>query len=343
MEENNFRYRSPANRKVGFELARLMAAVSVAAGHILFSEAWIYEWTENIPWLNIFRFGNLSVLFFFTLSGFVLAPSIVSLRHKPKAWIQWRLIRLLPTYYFCTLIPLGGYLLFSKQKLPNGITGLILTLLGLQGISKTHYLDFPNPPLWSLSVEICCSLFLVYVFTKRFIVMLALNFVFLFLSQLNFELQILLKGLSFFFLGFAIYNLDLTRKIFSIQIRIYFLVIILFLYFGSEYLQNLHSILALLFAQIFLFIVFIAFSRIDFRKSIAVFIQILSARTYSLYASHFPVIYFYSKIFAEDSALATWIKLIFLLFIVTLAAELTYRYCELPSLNYSRNFRKLHA
>jgi len=148
---------------------RGIAALAVLAFH--------YRYTINMQFPGagdrLFGWGAIGVDLFFALSGFVITLSVKRMSTGPKAachFIQRRLLRLLPAYYFLLLLSfaLGGgmSLLHYQDKLDNLISALTFTT-----VSADHgpfYIDDSGlyGIRWTLNYEIwfyllmACSLLL---------------------------------------------------------------------------------------------------------------------------------------------------------------------------------------
>ncbi len=146
-KKNNPRY-------VVLDLSRGIAAIGVMSYHFFFLK------------IDILSGFNIFVDFFFVLSGFVLAPSLLSTNFNNKYFIKKRLLRFWPS-----LIPVFLFTIlkdFSKQhvevirvqsntdslKMPLIYVGsfLLLQIFSVILISV-------NVPLWSLSAEFFVNIF----------------------------------------------------------------------------------------------------------------------------------------------------------------------------------------
>ncbi len=132
---------------------------------------------------RLFGWGAIGVDLFFALSGFVITLSVARMSAGPKAarhFIQRRLLRLLPAYYFLLLLSfaLGGgmSLLHYQDKLDNLISALTFTTVSAD--NGPFYIDDSGlyGIRWTLNYEIwfyllmACSLLL----RHRWIILAAL-------------------------------------------------------------------------------------------------------------------------------------------------------------------------
>lgn len=148
---------------------RGIAALAVLAFH--------YRYTINMQFPGagdrLFGWGAIGVDLFFALSGFVITLSVARMSAGPKAarhFIQRRLLRLLPAYYFLLLLSfaLGGgmSLLHYQDKLDNLISALTFTTVSAD--NGPFYVDDSGlyGIRWTLNYEIwfyllmACSLLL---------------------------------------------------------------------------------------------------------------------------------------------------------------------------------------
>ena len=336
------------SRYLGLDLARFFAALVVALGHLFFTQSLITDWSLSQRGLSPFRFGSLSVAFFFTLSGFVLAPQMELIRHKPLRWIQARLIRLLPLYYFSWLIPLFFFIALAQRNggplFPNGLQSAVWGLFASQSWTG-YYLDLPNPPLWSLSVEVWLSLLLVLLAfaIKNLLVRVFLTLVcFIFASIYIEYLGPVLGSVHYFLLGILISEdrvLSFTKQ----RIAQFILFLSLFPTFYpiyTEVLLNHQSKLNLPCKSIFCCISILLLSNAKIPDSIKAISNYLGQRSYSLYATHFPILVFITQIFPFFGFLSPWVYTLIIVSILLISTEFAYKYIDRPSLEISRRWRK---
>lgn len=98
------------------------------------------------------RFGEQAVYFFMMLSGFVLTNAYCTVGKlvKFKNWLVWRVCRLLPVYYVSLFTAI---LLTPKNLRWSDISHIYI-------VRNDYVYSGPNPPLWSLTVEIILSILL---------------------------------------------------------------------------------------------------------------------------------------------------------------------------------------
>ena len=146
-------------RSAPLDLSRFIAAIIVLLGHFIFIDK-NFSLISKISLLGFFQSGAHAVLFFFTLSGFVLTRKGTNINFS---WLVARLVRLLPVYFVCFVSPVIALAIAAPEELLRyPLTGLFLALLASQALSSEYYLTGPNSPLWSLSVEVWLSIILFF-------------------------------------------------------------------------------------------------------------------------------------------------------------------------------------
>jgi peptidoglycan/LPS O-acetylase OafA/YrhL len=116
-----------------------------------------FHFGGNIPYLNrepwsaLLRAGNISVSYFFTLSGFIMAIAYYSLENKKLDKTRYAIARFARIYpiYLIGLLLMVPLVLYSGN---NGKRALLLNLGLLQAWFPGYAMTF-NSPSWSLSVE----------------------------------------------------------------------------------------------------------------------------------------------------------------------------------------------
>ncbi|WP_414054797.1 acyltransferase family protein [Macrococcus equi] len=149
------------------DVLRGLAALSVIISHTL-AIFYLPGLLLEVSPLYIFWASHEAVIFFFTLSGFVLALSIINKKDSYKHYIIKRLFRIYVPYLVCIVFTFSCYYLFANknnfsslgawieskwQKDPNSID-LINHLLLIPNFDTTHY----NPVIWSLVHELRISI-----------------------------------------------------------------------------------------------------------------------------------------------------------------------------------------
>ena len=130
---------SPINLYI--ELLRGIAAVMVMLCHYA-----VFIQGEERSWLNFFYTG---VDFFFVISGFVFAPTLLSpVRENFKAFAIRRIFRIYPLF----LLAIFVYALLPHKSWDNGI--ILQHALFLHTTISKEIAFYYNPAFWSLPVEI---------------------------------------------------------------------------------------------------------------------------------------------------------------------------------------------
>lgn len=329
------------------DAARFFAAFIVAMGHLLFSQSLITEYSNETVFLTPFRFGSLSVSFFFTLSGFVLAPQIPSIRQSPMKWLSARLVRLLPTYWFAWIIPMLIFVLLASRNggpvLPNGFTSALLGVTATQSWTKS-YLDLPNPPLWSLSVEVWLSLLLVIMaLSIRKNVNVTVSSLY-FLSLIVFDAKssnAVLSSIHYFLLGILINNVKLLSfsKSTIVRICIAFILIFSFIPIYRDTITSDYSWLVVPCSAIFSCGVILIVATLEISQKWTRVSYYLGARSYSLYAVHFPILVFFTTSFPSLGQLNPIIYMLIIIVFICITTEMCYRMVERPSIDLSKRLK----
>lgn len=147
------------------DLARFLAALIVALGHILYFTPFVADDAKLSLLFMPFHTGSTAVNYFFSLSGFVLILQLDRCDSGMR-WIASRLIRLMPLLWVGLILGLTVEFL-QTGNIQSTDTGLILSILGIQALFREYLLNI-NQPLWSLSVEIILSpvIFLIHKIQK---------------------------------------------------------------------------------------------------------------------------------------------------------------------------------
>ena len=325
-------------KRPGLELGRFIAALIVTLGHLFFVESKVTNWSNDQIILGIFKHGEESVSFFFMLSGFVLAPHSKFVLKSPLVWLQSRLVRLMPIYYLTYLVPLFGYIVLTKQS-PNGLIGVILSILGVQSLNKAHYIDLPNPPLWSLSVELMLSITFIILFRLKSIKLLIVAFI-AYVTNKYLLNGPFIDGMCYFCIGLSLNNHKLIKKFNKLLIRFITLIMVIILLpgFSNHYLnfvdQKFQKMIALS-------LILLVLNSWNIYGNIARICNLLGERTYALYACHFPILVFINLGFLKEKEIRfPWLYIIVMLIIIWTITELTYRFVEVPSIKISRQIRR---
>ena len=160
---------SPSPRNIALDASRGIAALVVLFYHVTYT-LHFGEWSESRPIKTIelvillpAKFGELAVYYFMILSGYVLSIAFKKLNHaKYSEWLIWRAIRLIPIYYIALSL---SYLVTESIFHTTKFEISYLNHLYLFDNNKIY--AGPNPPLWSLSVEIFLSLIFLLLFRLR--------------------------------------------------------------------------------------------------------------------------------------------------------------------------------
>ena len=230
------------------------------------------------------------------------------------------------------IFPLIGFIIVGNTN-PYSLGNFWLYLFGFQAILSEPLLVPQNSPLWTLSIEILLSFSLVAVtkITKpsRFSILLIFLIIGLVLDNR------LLQSFFIFYFGFystrSSYQLRRTKFWSNLLIIFLFLILILFPRSLSLNPNSWYNYLFLtILASTLIFAVGISRAREADTK-----FSIVSRRSYSLYAVHFPVIHLGNQIFFHNSNLSIF-DWAFLTAAIAITTEIAYKFVEVPSINIAR-------
>jgi len=143
---------------------RFVAAMTV----VFFHFGGNISYLNREPWSALLRAGNISVSYFFTLSGFIMAIAYYSLENGKLDKARYAVARFARIYpiYLIGLLLMVPLVMYSGN---NGKKTLLLNLGLLQAWFPGYAMTF-NSPSWSLSVEMFFYVvfpFLLIVLAKR--------------------------------------------------------------------------------------------------------------------------------------------------------------------------------
>lgn len=330
-------------RHSALDLSRFLAALVVFVGHFVWFDDRLASWRE-FNFLELFRTGNQSVHYFFALSGFVLSISTSRINAN---WFLARLARLMPVYVICFVSPLIFLQIMAPEEIDSySRIGLLLGLIGIQAAFVEYYMVGANSPLWSLSVELWLSFVLLFLnrLNKNYLLVL-MAIVCEVINHLIF--QPVLNGLTFFLIGILIHRLrslnhihkprfNLVKYTLGFLVSMYWIIfpLILELEKSNRIIDLLGVTTTLLF-----------FSKIHLKGTMQKIAFQLGARSYSLYASHGPLLRVHSEIFDEfwKNSLSEFqiaIYVVTCLIVIAIGTEIIYRFVEMPAINLARNLRR---
>jgi peptidoglycan/LPS O-acetylase OafA/YrhL len=329
-------------RTATLDISRGAAALIVFLSHFLTQDQHFHLSPKTTAY-HFFELSHFCVLYFFTLSGFVLTQSLKG-DVAGASWLYARLIRLYPVYLACWLIPyLGLRLLGSSEIQLDGIS-TILGVLGLQSWSFTHYLDGPNSPLWSLSVEIALSIFFIAISRIRHVLLFLTLVVFIAYLDAAYGILPVFSGLPYFILGITIavmkINYDVLRRLRFLLLTL-FLFLCLYLPIQYPGILNARNPLFSIPAAISVLLSCLSFKFPDELKKFA---GIMGTRSFALYACHVPILWLYKRIvfgptknqFIEQANIFYFLGGLFLVLIGT---EILYRTVDTWAISISRKVR----
>ena len=330
-------------RSASLDLSRFIAAFIVLMGHFLFSDPLLAPYTTSV-YLSVLHTGFQSVDYFFCLSGFVL--TLKSINIVGWQWLKARLIRLMPIYWICWLVPVLVFLIFQPKLITGiGSFGLFLSAVGSQSLSLNHYLDGPNSPLWSLSVEIWLSVLLIPISRLKSLNNLGYLFVLLVILS-NFSPAPIVRALPYFLMGVIAAKVVNNRPtllispsmklICGFMVLAYWIVLPILSLDFSPYpflKSSLHLLLTL--------VTLIYFYFFKVPASLSNLSDKLGKRSYVIYACHAPILFFYSqtisKYFSEFITPALVPPYLLLgIAVIALVTEILYRTVEIRAISAAR-------
>ncbi len=313
---------------------------------------------------DFFKIGYLGVDFFFCISGFVLAPKLLSItdHHEMRLiirsfrlFVKDRIYRLYPPMLFCIVvsIPLIALTLPTGKYLEKALSQAEFALFSAGNLSASSlvgdYFDpAPNPflHLWSLGAE--WQLYILFAFSACLLAFYKLDNprrLFLFFISLFSFFSVLVfllspSGGTFnyynpflrlweFGLGIIAYSISQKFSKFNSRIFMYLMLSALLLLIViplKDSLNHAETVLLLL-----LFLPFVVFSDSGFRGNGVVLW--VASRSYSIYLYHwvFFAIVKHSKLGFFESQSSKALLTFAALILTLLFSEITFRLFEKPS------------
>jgi peptidoglycan/LPS O-acetylase OafA/YrhL len=317
-------------RSAALDLSRFVAALIVFLGHMLFLPKYIEASGFHFFSLDFIRTGDTAVLFFFALSGCVLAP--FAQRDSYFQWTKRRILRLYPVYisaWLFGLVVIAGH----KANLVNAKL-LIFGILGIQSSDKELYLVV-NPPLWSLSVEIIFAFFLYYLIRLRghpYLLLFILS-AFIALPE-NYLGSPILRAAPYFIIGI----LTKSNYVSRIQVRSIYgvatlgLVGILYLYQGATWILGLpYSVYGETQKLFMIGLLIIIVSSVKLEGALAKNAIALGKRSFCIYAFHYPLLLIFNFLIRPETGVQFSLYLALSLISTFAVSEIAFRVIDLPS------------
>lgn len=303
-------------RVSGLESIRGLAALLVILYHIP-------NWNDQLYGFSIVRNSYLMVELFFVLSGFVIYRAYSTRIRARSDLLRFQFLRF-GRLYPVHLVFLVLFLLIEIAKLylqgtiklessafsKNSLIALVQQVFLVQSIWPTGNATTFNGPAWSISVEfytyLLFGIIVLHLYIYRVVVFILLSVlatVFLCTSLLP-EYSALLRCISGFFVGCLLsvaYN-RVELRIPSIFIPLSIVAICVFLAIKTSVAQD-----PLMYLLSALLVACIAWSKDGLYRDIVLSrpLERLGAISYSLYMSHFAVIWFFSflmgKVFSRSA------------------------------------------
>ena len=216
---------------------RGILAVTVMLSHFIGS---IYGWSDDRFLIGAY----LSVVYFFMMSGFVLAYAHHNVKENFLRYLLTRLSRLLPLHVLSTVMII---LIFKYNSVFGGyypnedVFSLITIIKNIFFFNGIYWKDFYiiNAPSWSISIEFWASLLVPLVFNrlnliaKSIMVLIGLFYLILFLNS-GFQQSLFIASFSMLIgtLCFDLIKLNLVKdflndKYINIFVFLLFLVVLI--------------------------------------------------------------------------------------------------------------------
>ncbi|ADP10993.1 exopolysaccharide biosynthesis protein [Erwinia sp. Ejp617] len=232
------------------QVSRGLASLIVCLHHLFVTPYFFYNASSQLSHSSLANLGDLSVSFFFALSGFVLIHSLEKNKVKPFGFITNRILRVYPEYILWTTIAvfiysIYGNVLFNVNFYPRDLTEWIYTYTLIPLFAKKDF-AMVSGTSWSLVYEMYfyVLLFFTLFFVKKIKqIPLILTITFFFLSYMGSQYFHTDKG------GWVYYPYiisDFNCLSFSFGMIVY--------YFKNKFEFSLFSALSIIFSILIVFI-----------------------------------------------------------------------------------------
>ena len=304
------------NKIYELEALRGIASIYVLLHHTVFH----FNIIEKKSLLGFFfSFGDVAVMAFFLLSGFVISMSLNKNTYDFKEYFLHRFIRIYSIVFIAWILSFLSYYLVNgmpKFEFLN-IIGNILMLQDLSGqkIGIVTTPIFNNSPLWSLSYEWWFYMFFFwhfYLYTKNYkdklvlfqISGMLISFFGLIFYTLNHNAIAIFMSYYFIWFSGALIFLHYmrsslyTKAILKVLLSYIFIIVTLIIlyftfpetkFFGYVMRSYLASILNLLFVLIFIVYIFKYIKNYFIYKKIIYIISLTAKISFALYVIHYPI------------------------------------------------------
>lgn len=324
------------DRLAGIDFGRSCAALVVYFGHLFFLALYIANNKSLYSFLSPIHNGSTAVLFFFTLSGYVLSRQTLSSPPNSR-WLLARYIRLMPVYYVAFFSPMLVQIVTGNFK--SDSFGVLLGVFALQSQVTKYALEI-NGPLWSVSVELLLSGF--FMLFSRFAKSRAaylISFILLTLSFTKLGQNPFLNGIPYFYLGVWLQSKRFSREDFlknkvklSNFIVSYLLISPVLLIEFNPVFKNLTNLIIFSFG-----IISLRNARMTNRTE-KISIE-LGKRSYSFYCVHFPIVQLMLSWLSPASLFGFVLYVFVTTLLVGFTTEICYRLIERPAVEMARKFR----
>jgi peptidoglycan/LPS O-acetylase OafA/YrhL len=326
------------SRFLGLDLLRFLAALVVFLGHLIFNAKTGESTSSALEFfLGPLHMGKYAVLFFFALSGFVLTKQNFT-EIDLRIWIISRWVRLMPVFYITYIIGLI-LLVVGKSYKPNTKNTLI-EITGLGSLTSIG-VPAPNPPLWSLSVELLLSFLLpLLVRVKRASILVLILVLGIAAQQTVIGSFSIVPAFPYFLAG-VISSKLLKDKLKDRGVYNYLILCILVAisFFSTSLVTGPTTLVENIVAIFAICFLIVCGSQAMIQDELAPICRRVSMRSYSLYAIHWPIIKSVQELTNPSNGLTWSIYLIASIIFVMIGTEILYRFVEVPAISASKRLR----
>ena len=321
------------DRSASLDLSRFVAAGIVFIGHMLFLPVDMHYSNQITALLSPFRTGDIAVLYFFALSGYVL--KIGPKNNTYGKWLKRRIIRLYPIYLSAWVFGLIIVVAHKGDLLNERVLGL--GLLGFQSLDPKVNLVI-NAPLWSLSVEIIFAFWLYFFLKLRESPLGLLLIIVAGLSLWNSsQSSPILRAIPYFASGILLsspFFKNMTIHQFRIRVLVIFLCIFYIFFGAAAILQIPSNIFGEVYRLFIVCILLLLYSQLDISQRFHSITEALGRRSFAIYAFHYPVLLIANYYIRPATSITFALYVILSISMTFLISEFAYRYIDEISIRF---------
>lgn len=321
---------------------RYIAAILVVGFHT--EEAIQERLHEDL--IEFFSFGSIGVDIFFIISGFIIAlatsePRQTSYVEQSKDFFVRRLIRIMPIYWFYTILKILIVLLLPALVLRSELQGyhLFSSFAFLPSMAPWGLIQPILPIGWTLNFEMLFYIIfaIAILLNKNKIILTALAFVIVFVLDLIFPKNVFFSFYAQSFIFEFILGLIAFQIVCKFQ-KIHFAFISLLFVIGIALISSKNNGINHIFTcglgalSLVLCVVYI--ERFFTHPKVRRLSEALGDSSYSLYLSHSFTVPFSAVIFGQILGLNGYLVLLLTLVIATISGIASYRIIEKPVITF---------